>query len=106
MKAKKVARKTSKKTKKMLRLLIGRKAMKAVGNVGIDERILLYGVLAYFGLRFMNESGIFPAQAGAAVGAIDNTLESVKRSIGIQAPKPERHVRPVASKREHSKEAA
>ena len=43
--------------------------------------ILVFGAVAYVGLRLLNRSGIFSHQTGAALDAIDRTWAGAKRRV-------------------------
>ncbi len=44
---------------------------------------LVYGAIAYYGLRFMSKRGIFPDQADAALNVIDRGLGALKNQVGL-----------------------
>jgi hypothetical protein len=66
-----------KETRKILRRVLGKKVAK---KVNLDW--IVYGAAAYYGLRFLNNSGIFP-KAGAALDVIDRGLDAAQKSIGL-----------------------
>lgn len=44
---------------------------------------VLYGVAAYYGLKYLNKRGILPKQTGAVLGAIDHGIEAAKGQVGL-----------------------
>ncbi len=48
---------------------------------------LLYGAAAYFGLRYLNKSGILTKQTGAALDMIDQGIDTVKEKVGFKTSK-------------------
>lgn len=50
---------------------------------------LIYGAAAYFGLKYLNKSGILTKQTGAALDAIDQGIEAVKQKVGFESNKTE-----------------
>lgn len=44
---------------------------------------LLYGAAAYFGLKYLNKSGILTKQTGAALDFIDQGIDTVKEKVGF-----------------------
>ncbi len=44
---------------------------------------VLYGVAAYFGLKFLNRQGILPKQTGMALDMIDRGIDIAKRQVGF-----------------------
>lgn len=44
---------------------------------------VLYGVAAYYGLKYMNKRGILPTQTGAALGWIDQGISFAKNQFGM-----------------------
>jgi hypothetical protein len=60
--------------------LLGARALK-----GFRWHWLLYGVAAYFGVRFLYKKGVFPKQTGAALDIMNRGVEYAKHQIGIPA---------------------
>ena len=50
---------------------------------------LIYGAAAYFGLKYLNKSGILTKQTGAALDAIDHGFQSIKQQVGLDSNKTE-----------------
>ncbi len=49
---------------------------------------LVYGVAAYYGLKFLNKKGIMPKQTDAALGLLDKGIDFAKGQVGLkQGPK-------------------
>ena len=46
---------------------------------------LLYGAAAYFGLKYLNKSGILTKQTKAALDFIDHGIETVKEKVGFDS---------------------
>ena len=44
---------------------------------------LMYGVAAYFGLKYLNKRGIFPKQTHAALGFMDKGIDFAKNQVGF-----------------------
>ncbi|HMN69790.1 MAG TPA: hypothetical protein PKC28_14700 [Bdellovibrionales bacterium] len=49
-------------------------------------RYLVFGAVAYFGLRYLNKRGILPRQTGAALDLIDSGIDMAKKQVGLGAP--------------------
>ncbi len=50
---------------------------------------LLYGAAAYFGLKYLNKSGILTKQTGAALDMIDQGIDTMKEKVGFSSHKSE-----------------
>lgn len=46
-------------------------------------RYLIFGAMAYYGLRLMSKRGIFPEQADAALDVIDRGIGALKNQVGL-----------------------
>ena len=44
---------------------------------------LVYGVAAYYGLKFLNKKGIMPKQTDAALGLMDKGIDFAKSQVGL-----------------------
>lgn len=44
---------------------------------------ILYGVAAYYGLKYLNKRGILPNQTGAALDMIDKGIDYAKEQFGL-----------------------
>ena len=44
---------------------------------------IVWGVAAYYGLKYLNKRGIMPDQTGAAIGLIDKGIDYAKSQIGM-----------------------
>ena len=44
---------------------------------------IVYGVAAYYGLKFLNKRGILPKQTNAALGLMDRGIDFAKNQIGF-----------------------
>lgn len=44
---------------------------------------VIYGVAAYYGLKYLNKRGILPKQTGAVLGAIDQGIDLAKNQVGL-----------------------
>lgn len=56
-------------------------APRALG--GLKLRWIVWGVAAYYGLKYLNKRGIMPDQTGAALGFIDKGIDYAKSQIGV-----------------------
>lgn len=45
---------------------------------------VIYGVAAYYGLRFLNKRGIFPKQTDAILNTVDRGIDRAKEAVGLQ----------------------
>lgn len=46
-------------------------------------RWIAFGVMAYYGLRFLNQKGVLPNKAHQAMDAIDQGIDLAKEKIGF-----------------------
>lgn len=46
-------------------------------------RWLIFGAVAYYGLRLMSKRGIFPEQADAALNVIDKGIGALRNHVGL-----------------------
>jgi hypothetical protein len=44
---------------------------------------LVYGVAAYYGLKFLNKKGIMPKQTSAALDLVDRGVDFAKSQVGF-----------------------
>ncbi|MBX2996732.1 MAG: hypothetical protein KF681_18080 [Bdellovibrionaceae bacterium] len=44
---------------------------------------VLYGVAAYYGIKYLNKRGILPKQTGALLGVIDHGIDAAKSQVGL-----------------------
>jgi hypothetical protein len=49
---------------------------------GFRFRWLVYGAVAYYGIRYLNQRGILPKQTGFALGLFDRGIDLAKRQMG------------------------
>ncbi len=52
----------------------------------VKLRWVAFGVIAYYGLKILNEKGILPVQAGKALDAVDRGIDVAKEQIGFSKP--------------------
>lgn len=50
---------------------------------GIRFKWIVWGVAAYYGLKYLNKRGIMPDQTGAALGFIDKGIDYAKSQMGF-----------------------
>jgi hypothetical protein len=71
-----------KQTRRALRQFMSKRAAKRIARV-VNYKVVAYGVLAYFGLRFLNERGILEAPTGAVLGLVDRTIDAARDSLDL-----------------------
>jgi len=50
---------------------------------------LIYGAVAYFGIRYLNKHGILSKQTGAALNAMDRGINTAKQHLGFRTETPQ-----------------
>ena len=52
---------------------------------------LVYGAVAYFGIRYLNRKGVLPKQTGMAMNAMNRGIDTAKEHLGLktEAPQPD-----------------
>ena len=45
---------------------------------------LIYGAVAYLGIRYLNKKGILPKQTGAALDLVDRGVATAKEHLGFK----------------------
>lgn len=46
-------------------------------------RWIVYGAVAYYGIRYLNQRGVMPKQTGFALGLFDKGFALAKRQMGL-----------------------
>lgn len=49
----------------------------------IKFRWLIFGAVAYYGIKLLNEKGLLPKQANTALDLVDEGIEMAKEKLGI-----------------------
>lgn len=52
---------------------------------------LIYGAVAYFGLRYLNKKGVFSRQTGMALNLMDRGIDTAKEHMGLKTERSEKH---------------
>ncbi len=52
----------------------------------VKLRWLAFGVIAYYGLKILNDKGILPAQANQVFDTVDRGIDAAKEKIGFSKP--------------------
>ncbi len=77
--------------------ILGAKAVK-----GFRFSWLVYGAVAYFGIKYLYKKGILPNQTGAALDLMDKGVDYAKKQIGLGSDEKEPSFNKVSSQSEAS----
>ena len=50
---------------------------------------LVYGAVAYFGIRYLNKKGVMPKQTGMAMNAMNRGIDTAKGHLGLKTETPQ-----------------